>query len=78
MPMVRAELTIGHPAEEIICYADENKFDLIVMATHGRSGIGRWALGSVAEKVLRASKVPVLLARKIYRQLDISIPKIRA
>ena len=60
---VQAELTIGHPAEEIIRYADENNFDLIFMATHGRSGIGRWALGSVAEKVLRASKVPVLLIR---------------
>jgi nucleotide-binding universal stress UspA family protein len=60
---VRADVAIGHPAEEIIRYADENNFDLVVMATHGRSGIGRWALGSVAEKVLRASRVPILLVR---------------
>jgi nucleotide-binding universal stress UspA family protein len=60
---VQAEVAIGHPAEEIIRYAEEKDFDLIVMATHGRSGIGRWAVGSVAEKVLRASKAPVLLVR---------------
>jgi len=60
---VQADIAIGHPAEEIIRYADENHFDLIVMATHGRSGIGRWALGSVAEKILRASRVPILLVR---------------
>ena len=59
----RGELVVGHPAEEILRYADENTIDLILMATHGRSGIRRWAMGSVADKVLRASKVPVLLVR---------------
>jgi nucleotide-binding universal stress UspA family protein len=54
---------VGHPAEEILRYADENDIDLILMATHGRSGIRRWAMGSVADKVLRASEVPVLLVR---------------
>ena len=59
----RGELVVGHPAEEILRYADENNIDLILMATHGRSGVGRWAMGSVADKVLRASKVPVWLVR---------------
>lgn len=60
---VRAELAIGHPADEILRYADDNNSDLIVMAAHGRSGIRRWAIGSVAGKVLGASKVPVFLVR---------------
>ena len=59
----QCELVVGHPAEEILRYADENSIDLILMATHGRSGVKRWALGSVADKVLRASKVPVWLVR---------------
>ncbi len=54
---------VGYPPEEILRYADEKDIDLIVMSTHGRSGIRRWVLGSVAEKVLQASTVPVLLAR---------------
>ncbi len=60
---VRGELVLGHPAEEILNYAENNDIDLILMATHGRSGIKRWVLGSVAEKVLRASKIPVWLVR---------------
>lgn len=59
----RGELAVGYPAEQILSYADENDIDLILMATHGRSGIRRWAIGSVADKVLRASKVPVWLVR---------------
>ena len=60
---VRGELAVGYPAEEILRYADENDIDLILMATHGRSGIKRWALGSVADKVVRATKRPVMLIR---------------
>lgn len=59
----RGELAVGYPAEEILRYADENNIDFILMATHGHSGIRRWAMGSVADKVLRASKIPVLLVR---------------
>lgn len=58
---VSSVLVVGHPAEEILRYADDKEIDLILMATHGRSGIQRWAMGSVAAKVLRASKVPVWL-----------------
>ncbi|HEY33596.1 MAG TPA: universal stress protein [Dehalococcoidia bacterium] len=60
---IRGELVIGYPAEEILRYADENKADIILMTTHGYSGLLRWAMGSVADKVLRASRVPVFLAR---------------
>lgn len=59
----RGELAMGNPAEEILRYADENGIDFILMATHGRSGRNRWAMGSVAYRVLRASKVPVWLVR---------------
>jgi nucleotide-binding universal stress UspA family protein len=52
-----------HPAEHIISYADKNNVSLIIMATHGRTGIGRWALGSTASKVVSAGNCPVLLVR---------------
>jgi nucleotide-binding universal stress UspA family protein len=60
---VRGELVAGYPADEILRYVEENDVDLILMATHGRSGIRRWVMGSVADRVLRASRVPVCLVR---------------
>jgi nucleotide-binding universal stress UspA family protein len=60
---VVGRVTVGYPAEEILRHIDENNIDLILMTTHGRSGIKRWVMGSVADKVLRASRVPVLLIR---------------
>ncbi len=62
------ELAVGHAAEEILSCALRQNIDLILMATHGRSGIKRWALGSVADKVLRASKIPVWLVRTGLRE----------
>ena len=53
----------GQPAEEILGYADEVTANLIAMCTHGRSGLSRWVYGSVADKVLRGAKCPVLLVR---------------
>jgi len=53
----------GHPSHEIIEFADNNNIDLIVMGTLGKSGFDRFLLGSVAEKVTRNSKVPVLVVR---------------
>ena len=53
----------GHPAEEIIKYADKNSVNLIVMGTLGKSGLDRFLLGSVAEKVVRLSKIAVLVVR---------------
>jgi nucleotide-binding universal stress UspA family protein len=54
-------VTEGFAAEAIIDTADSLRTDLIVMATHGYSGLRRWALGSVADKVLHATNKPVLL-----------------
>ena len=50
-------------AVEIIDFAKENGADLIVMGTHGRSGITRWVLGSIALKVLTRAETPILLIR---------------
>lgn len=60
---VLATVMEGDPAAEIIDLARKTPNNLIVMSTHGRSGIGRWVLGSVAEKVIRHSQDPVLLIR---------------
>ena len=53
----------NHPAELILAAAESTGADLIAMTTHGRTGVKRWLLGSVAERVLRASPLPVLLVR---------------
>lgn len=53
----------GYPAVQICDYADDNEIDMIVMSTHGRSGIQRWVYGSVADRVLRAANTPILLIR---------------
>ena len=51
----------GNPAEVILDFAQANGVDLIVMSTHGRSGVTRWAIGSVTDRVVRESLVPVLI-----------------
>ena len=61
--IVSSELRTGHAAEEIIKVADEIKADLVAMSTHGRSGLSRWAFGSVTDKVLRGASVPVAVVR---------------
>jgi nucleotide-binding universal stress UspA family protein len=53
----------GKPADEIINYADKNKVGLIIMTSHGRTGIMSWATGSIASKLLQAANVPLLLVR---------------
>jgi nucleotide-binding universal stress UspA family protein len=59
----RTEVLLWPPAEAIAACAERNSTDIIIMSTHGRSGPSRWAYGSVADKVLRSSCVPVLLIR---------------
>lgn len=54
----------GRASERIIDYADENKIDLICIATHGRSGLEHFLFGSTAEKVIRKAPCPVLVVRK--------------
>ena len=73
---IKAQLTRDHPsvtiatevlsgpvAETIIDYAREHGIDLIVMSTHGRSGLNRWVYGSVTDKVLRGAHCPTLIVR---------------
>ena len=63
----------GDVASEIITYANKEGCDLVAMATHGRSGIDRFIMGSIAEKVVRGAIKPVLLIRAIPvvpRQVD--------
>ncbi len=57
------EVRVGNAAEEIIEFADDLGADMVAMSTHGRSGVSRWVLGSVAEKVLREGNKPLLLVR---------------
>jgi len=57
----QGEIICGRPAEEILHYASTHDIDLIIMATHGRTGIGTGALGSVTSHVISASEVPVWL-----------------
>lgn len=65
---VHARIAHGHPAEVILETAKTEGATMIAMTTHGRSGLERWALGSVAEKVARASDVPLLLVRSFLRK----------
>jgi nucleotide-binding universal stress UspA family protein len=59
----KVAVTFGRAAEEIVCFAEEKGIDLIVMCAHGRSGMRRWLVGSVADKVLQGTYVPVLMVR---------------
>lgn len=60
---VDTDVLLGDPAEEIIIYTKHPGCDLIVISSHGRSGISRWTHGSVADRVFRGSPVPVLMVR---------------
>jgi nucleotide-binding universal stress UspA family protein len=60
---LHAEVLVGRVTERLIDCAEKNDIDLILIATHGRSGITRWVRGSVADKVLRSANVPVLMVR---------------
>jgi nucleotide-binding universal stress UspA family protein len=59
--MVKA--VAGHPVEEILNYVEKNDVDLLVIATHGRTGLNRLLIGSVAERVIRQSPIPVFLVK---------------
>lgn len=59
--VVEPVLLEGHPANELVRYAEEEKMDIIVMGTLGKTGLDRLLLGSVAENVVRNSKVPVMV-----------------
>jgi len=59
----QTEVLVGRIGDRLLDYIKANDFNLIVIATHGRSGLSRWVRGSVADKILSASHVPVLMVR---------------
>jgi nucleotide-binding universal stress UspA family protein len=68
---------VGHPAEGILDYINKGCLCLVVMATHGRSGLGRWAIGSVADKVVRSTtRQPLLLIRARGAHPDVRAKRI--
>lgn len=58
-------LRVGSVADVILGVAEELQVDVIAMSTHGRTGPARWLLGSIAERVVHSSKIPVLLIRAV-------------
>ena len=59
----QTEVIAGKVADTLVDYTEANNIDLILIATHGRSGVSRWVRGSIADRILRASRVPVLMVR---------------
>jgi len=62
---VRVVTVDGTPHEEIVRFAETEHVDLIVISTRGQSGLSRWLIGSVADRVTRGVSIPVLLARSL-------------
>lgn len=60
---ITTHVEIGRPAQEIVAFAESGGFDLLIVGTHSRGGLARFFLGSVAERVLRHAKLPVLVDR---------------
>ncbi|CAB1056779.1 hypothetical protein D1BOALGB6SA_1518 [Olavius sp. associated proteobacterium Delta 1] len=60
---LHSEVLVGNVADSLADFAEIKEFDLILIATHGRSGVNRWVRGSIADKVLRSSNIPVLMVR---------------
>lgn len=61
--MVSTEVLFGAIVDQLVEYASGHEVDLIVIATHGRSGISRWVWGSVADRMLRSARVPIMMVR---------------
>lgn len=60
---LETRLEVGHPADKILAFAEQNGADLIVMGRRGLSGVSRWVLGSVSDRVLQHAPCPVLVVR---------------
>jgi nucleotide-binding universal stress UspA family protein len=60
---LKTEVLYGMPADVLAEYATKNQVDLILIATHGRSGPSRWVWGSVADRILRSACTPVFMVR---------------
>lgn len=61
--MIRYEVIVGEPAEEIARFAKENEMDLIIMGTHGRTGLASILLGSVTIGVIKRTSIPVMVVK---------------
>jgi nucleotide-binding universal stress UspA family protein len=70
---VVTHLSYGDPAHEIVDVADRYDAELIIVGTHGRRGLSRLLLGSVAENVVRLSPTPVLVVRPVHAEEDVKI-----
>lgn len=66
----RRKFIVGTPATELVNYAKANEIDLVVMGTHGRTGVSRLLVGSVAESVMRHSPCPVLTIKQPSEELQ--------
>jgi hypothetical protein len=68
---VSMEVRFGKPAQEVIDLVEEEGIDLVVMSTHGRSGLARLLMGSVAETVPRRLSVPVMMVRPVKTAAEV-------
>jgi nucleotide-binding universal stress UspA family protein len=68
-------VVVGEPAEEILKYIGDNDIDLVMMATHGSSGVKAWDIGEVTNKVVHAVKIPIWLIPSELRE-DIIMDKL--
>ncbi|MBL8868189.1 MAG: universal stress protein [Planctomycetaceae bacterium] len=73
----RHHLLVGDPADEIVTLAIEHQIDLIVIGTHGRTGLSRWILGSVAETILRKAPCPVLTCKHSLEKETVKVTEAR-
>jgi nucleotide-binding universal stress UspA family protein len=64
---VESRVLKGNPAEKIVGFAEDNNVDMIIVGSLGKTGYERVVLGSVSEKIVRHSKVPVLVVRERYK-----------
>ncbi len=67
---VSTHVRYGHDVEEILSHAEREDIDLVAMASHGRTGLGRWIMGSVSRRVVGHSTKPVLILRVTPEEVD--------
>lgn len=60
---IKTDIAVGHPADQIVRYAEENDFDMIIMGQRGMSKIERWLLGSVSRRVATHATCPVVIVK---------------
>jgi nucleotide-binding universal stress UspA family protein len=75
--LARGDVVVGYPAEEILKYIEKNQVDLLMLSTHGKSGIKSWNIGSVASQVIHAARIPIWIVPSELREAVVydKIPK---